>query len=122
MTHKYNTACRQCLSLMHCARMPCYIRGPWLLPPLAVVTWVDDLGQVEPHPHGTVMHEPPTPLWIWCDRWERQWGALELSLVNFRLGTFAYKFSLRNFSLGTFAWELSLGNYHKQCQKHEGGG
>ena len=104
MTHKYNTACRQCLSLMHCARMPCYIRGPWPLPPLAVVTWVDDLGQVEPHPPGTVMHEPPTPLWIWCDRWERQWGALACSLVNFRLGTFAYKSSLGNFSLGTLAW------------------
>ena len=88
------------------------------MPPLAIVTWVDDLGQVEPHPPGTVMHEPPTPLWIWCDRWERQWGALELSLVNFRLGTFAYKFSLGNFSLGTFAWELSLGNYHKQYKKN----
>ena len=85
MTHKYSTACRQCVSLMQCARMPCYKCGPWPLPPLAVVTWVDDLGQVELHPPGTVMHEPPTPLWIWRDRWERQWGALELSLVNFRL-------------------------------------
>jgi hypothetical protein len=51
--------------------MQCYICGRWPLPPLAVVTWVDDLGQVEPHPPGTVMHEPSTPLWIWCDRWER---------------------------------------------------
>ena len=82
MTHKYNTACRQCLSLMQCARMPCYICGPWPLPPLAVVTWVDDLGQVEPHPPGTVMHEPPTPLWIWCDRWERLLEEEDLLLLE----------------------------------------
>ncbi len=85
--------------------LPCYICGRWPLPPLAVVTWVDDLGQVEPHPPGTVMQEPSTPLWIWCDRWERPWGALDFSLVNFRLATFAYISSLGNFSLGTFAWE-----------------
>jgi len=52
--------------------MPCYICGSWPLPPLAVITWVDDLGQVEPPPPGTVMHAPPAPLWLWCDRWERQ--------------------------------------------------
>ena len=40
---------------MHCARMPCYICGRWPLPPLAVVTWVDDLGQMEPPPPETVI-------------------------------------------------------------------
>ena len=61
--------------------MPCYICGSWPLPPLASVTWVVD-GQVELPLPGTVMHAPPVPLWIWCDRWERQWGEGWACLCN----------------------------------------
>ena len=59
--------------------MPCYICERWPLPPLAVVTWVDDLGQVAPPPPWVTLHAPPAPLWIWCDRLERHWGEAGLA-------------------------------------------
>ena len=58
--------------------MPCYICGRWGQPPLATLTWLSDSndpdGWYDPPPPGAIIHRPSAPLWLFCDRWERQWG------------------------------------------------
>ena len=48
-----------------------------------------------------------------------QYSALELSLENFRLGTFAWELYLENFRLGTFAWDRWLGHSFFGCMTWE---
>jgi hypothetical protein len=48
--------------------------------------------------------------------------AWDISLGNFRLGSFAWELSLGTFRLGTFAWDLSLGNFRLGNWAPEAGG
>ena len=57
----------------------CYICGRWLHPPISTMAPFHDDGRNEPPPLSAVLflvaiQSHPWPIWLFCDRWEEQWG------------------------------------------------